>query len=52
MLRIQMDSKRKRYILRAVLIYLFNIDFERSKGGSIFSEKIRASDMFRPEYIQ
>ena len=36
---LQMYSKRKRYILRTVLIYVFNIDFQRSKGRSIFSKK-------------
>ena len=36
-----MYSKRKRYLLRTVLIYFSNIDFQRSKGGSIFSKKNR-----------
>ena len=39
------------YILLTVFIYIFIIDFQRSKGGSSFSEK-KSSDMFRPEYIQ
>ena len=50
---IQMYIKRERYIQRAMLIYFFNIDFQRSKGGSIFSEnKIKTSNMFRPESIE
>ena len=41
-----MYIERKRYILRAVLIYFFAIDFQRSKGGFIFSKKIKTLDMF------
>ena len=47
-----MYSRRKRYILRTVLIYFFNIDFQRSKGGSIFLKKIETLDVSRLEYIQ
>ena len=52
LISIHIYSKRKRYILRTVLIF-FNIDFQRSKGGStFFSKKIKTSYMFRPEYLQ
>ena len=35
---IQMYIRRKRYILRTV-VFFFNIDFQRFKGGPTFSEK-------------
>ena len=35
----QMYSKWKRVYTTNCVIYFFNIDFQRSKGGSTFSEK-------------
>ena len=37
---IEMYMKRQNYILRTVLIVFFNFDFQRSKGGFMFCEKI------------
>ena len=36
---LQMYSKWKRVYTTSCAIYFFNIDFQRSKGGSMFSEK-------------
>ena len=36
---LHMQSKRKSYIVRNVLFYLGNYDFQRSKGGFMFFEK-------------
>ena len=49
---IQMYSKQKRVHTTNCFYLFFNIDFQRSKGGSTFSKKQKTPDMFRPEYIQ
>ena len=48
---LQMYSKRKRYILRAVLIFLVLI-FSALMVGLRFFEKKTTLDLFRPEYIE
>ena len=48
---IQMYRKRTSYILLTMLIFFFNIDFQRSKSVFTLDEIIYTSQMFHPEYI-
>ena len=45
---IQMYRKRQNYILRIVLSFFLNIDFQRSKGWITFCEKIITLIIFHP----